>query len=102
MVRNFQGNEDAARSSHTEGELANSQGGGPEHDLWRQFAEATTLKTFCQSWLSLQCHMLKRVRSALVVFGTPDRGPFTPIAVWPSETDSSLSPLPHKPKHRHS
>ena len=28
--------------------------------------------------------MLKGVRSALVLLGTPDRGPFTPAAVWPN------------------
>ncbi len=40
-------------------EQADKQGSDFEQDLWRQFAEATTLKAFCQSWLSLQCHMLK-------------------------------------------
>jgi RND family efflux transporter MFP subunit len=84
MVRNSQGIGDAPRSLHTEDELANSQSYGPDQDLWRQFAEATTLKTFCQSWLSLQCHMFKGIRSALVLLGTPDHGPFTPAAVWPS------------------
>jgi RND family efflux transporter MFP subunit len=52
-------------------------------DLWQQFAEAASPKSFCQSWLSLQCRMLKNVRSALVLLGNPDRGPFTPAAVWP-------------------
>lgn len=84
MVRNSQSIGEAPRSPHTEEELANSQSGGQEQDLWRQFAEATTLKAFCQSWLSLQCHMLKGIRSALVLLGSPDRGPFTPAAVWPS------------------
>ena len=30
--------------------------------------------------------MLKGMRSALVLLGTPDRGPFTPVGVWPSPT----------------
>jgi len=51
--------------------------------LWRQFAEAATPKSFCQSWLPLQCRMLKGVRCAMVLLGDPDRGPFTPVAVWP-------------------
>jgi len=55
-----------------------------EQELWQQFAEATNLKAFCQSWLSIQCHMVKGVRSALVLLGQPDRGPFTPSAVWPN------------------
>ncbi len=84
MVRNSESVGDAPRSSHTEDELGNSQSNGPEQELWRQFAEATTLKAFCQSWLFLQCHMLKGIRSALVLLGTPDQGPFTPAAVWPS------------------
>ncbi len=84
MVRNSQGIGEAPRSPHREEELANNQSYEGEEDLWRQFAEATTVKTFCQSWLSLQCHILKGIRSALVVLGTPDQGPFTPAAVWPS------------------
>ena len=55
-----------------------------EQTLWQQFAEAANLKEFCQSWLSIQCHMVKGVRSALVLLGPPDRGPFTPSAVWPN------------------
>jgi multidrug resistance efflux pump len=60
----------------------------PDHMFWRQFAEATTPKAFCQSWLPLQCRLLKGVRCAMVLLGTPDRGPFTPVAVWP---DAKLS-----------
>ena len=51
--------------------------------MWQQFAEAPTPKAFCQSWLPLQCRMLKGVRCAMVLLGDPDRGPFTPVAVWP-------------------
>ena len=60
----------------------------PDRLFWRQFAEAATPKAFCQSWLPLQCRMLKGVRCAMVLLGTPDRGPFTPVAVWP---DAKLS-----------
>jgi hypothetical protein len=28
--------------------------------------------------------LLKGIRSALVLLGNPDRGPFTPAAVWPN------------------
>ncbi len=65
---------------------------GPSSDLdrafWRQFTEAATPKAFCQSWLPLQCRMLKGVRCAMVLLGPPDHGPFTPVAVWP---DAKLS-----------
>jgi RND family efflux transporter MFP subunit len=60
-----------------------SSGSDAESLLWRQFAEATTPKAFCQSWLPLQCRMLKGVRCAMALLGPADRGPFTPVAVWP-------------------
>ena len=53
-------------------------------DLWNRFAQSSTLKDFCRSWLALQCGMLKGIRSALILLGRPDHGPFTPAAVWPS------------------
>ena len=56
--------------------------------LWKQFVEATNPKAFCRSWLPLQCRLLGRVRCGMVLLGAPDRGPFTPVAVWP---DSKLS-----------
>jgi len=57
--------------------------GDAEQQFWRQFAEASTPKAFCQSWLPLQCRMLGGVRCAMVLMGPADRGPFTPVAVWP-------------------
>jgi len=56
--------------------------------FWRQFVEAATPKAFCQSWLPLQCRMLRGVRCGMVLLGNPDQGPFTPVAVWP---DAKLS-----------
>jgi RND family efflux transporter MFP subunit len=56
--------------------------------FWRQFVEATTPKAFCQSWLPLQCRMLRGVRCGMVLLGNPDQGPFSPVAVWP---DAKLS-----------
>lgn len=84
MVRKSQTTGDAPRSITSEDEGANSQKKDQEFDLWHQFAEATDLKTFCQSWLSLQCNMIGDVRSAMVLLGAPDRGPFSPVAVWPA------------------
>jgi RND family efflux transporter MFP subunit len=57
--------------------------GDSEKMFWRQFVEAATPKAFCQSWLPLQCRMLEGVRCAMVLMGPADRGPFTPVAVWP-------------------
>jgi len=59
-----------------------------DRDLWRQFVQATSPKAFCQSWLPLQCRMLRGVRCGMVLLGNSDRGPFTPVAVWP---DAKLS-----------
>lgn len=62
-----------------------SEGSDPDPDriFWRQFAEATTQKNFCQSWLFLQCRYLTGVRCAMVLLGPPDEGPYTPVAFWP-------------------
>ena len=76
------------RSRFKANEPADSPGSDLDQDLWRQFADATTLKVFCQSWLSLQCHMVKGVRSAMVLLGTPERGPFIPAGIWPNSNVS--------------
>jgi len=57
--------------------------GDPEQSFWRQFVEASTPQVFCQLWLPLQCRMLDGVRCAMVLMGPADKGPFTPVAVWP-------------------
>jgi len=67
-------------------EAADSQRSDPDQALWLEFARATGPDTFCQSWLSLQCRLLGGVRCALVLLGPADRGPFTPVAVWPHPT----------------
>jgi len=77
---------DGPRSRFKAGETGDSQGSDLDQDLWGQFAEAATPKSFCQSWLSLQCSLFKGVRSALVLLGNPDRGPFTPVAIWPNSS----------------
>lgn len=51
--------------------------------LWRQLAEAKTTEAFCQSWLALQCQMIRGVFGGVVVLGVPDRGTFAPVAFWP-------------------
>jgi RND family efflux transporter MFP subunit len=60
----------------------------PAHALWAQFAAATTVEAFCQSWLALQCRMISGVSGGLVLLGTPDHGPFSPAAVWPDARHS--------------
>src|SRR2546427_1698064 len=55
-----------------------------ESALWAKFAEAATLQTFCRSWLALQCRKIPGVAGGLLLLGPPDRGPFSPAAIWPS------------------
>ncbi|MFO7964219.1 MAG: efflux RND transporter periplasmic adaptor subunit [Desulfobacterales bacterium] len=55
----------------------------PDRPFWRRFAEASSPKAFCQSWLPLQCRMVEGIRCAMVLMGEPDQGPYAPVAVWP-------------------
>lgn len=56
--------------------------------LWQQFVSAATPRAFCQNWISLQCGMIEGIRCAMLLLGPADRGPFTPMSVWPdSATD---------------
>src|SRR5687768_571063 len=56
--------------------------------LWTAFAEATTVQSFCQHCLALQCRMMGGVRAGMVLIGPADRGPFRPVAVWPDGRQS--------------
>ena len=51
--------------------------------LWRQLAEAGSEAEFCHSWLVLQARLLGGARVGPVILGSPDQGPYTPVAVWP-------------------
>jgi hypothetical protein len=51
--------------------------------LWAAFAEASTIETFCHSWLALQCRMMAGTQAGIILLGPPDRGPFRPVATWP-------------------
>lgn len=62
---------------------AAQRGSDPDYLFWSRFAEAKTPKAFCQSWLPLQCRMLRGVKSAMVLLGNADQGPYSPVAVWP-------------------
>lgn len=51
--------------------------------LWLKLAETSSAEEFCNCWLALQCSMIDRVAGGLVLLGEPDKGPFSPVAVWP-------------------
>ncbi len=54
-----------------------------EQELWRRFTESATAAAFSQNWLFLQCLMLQNIRYGLLLLGPAERGPFSPVAVWP-------------------
>lgn len=54
-----------------------------ERNLWAEFADASSVDGFCQTWLALQCRMIAGVSAGVVLLGPPDRGPYAPVAVWP-------------------
>lgn len=60
--------------------------------LWKKLSEAATSDAFAQHWLTLQSRMISKVTRAQVAFGTPDTGPFIPVARWP-EQDSGAAGL---------
>ena len=55
----------------------------PERALWARFAESRSSEDFYRTWLALQCQMIPGVSGGLIVLGSPDRGPFKPVAAWP-------------------
>lgn len=55
-----------------------------EQGLWAQFAAATTIEAFCQSWLAIQCRQIDGVKGGAVLARTEDgESSFAPVAVWP-------------------
>lgn len=54
-----------------------------DQDLWQQFAHALKPADFYRSWLALQCHQINQCMRGVLVLGTVDTGPFSPVAYWP-------------------
>lgn len=54
------------------------------HQLWASFSQTTTVESFCDTWLALQCRQIPDVLAGMVLLGEPDRGPFRPASVWPN------------------
>ncbi len=57
--------------------------------LWRQFGQAPDGAAFHRSWLTLLCRQIPGARSAVLVLGEPDLGPFAPAASWPEARGGS-------------
>ena len=58
--------------------------------LWTRLGDAASGEAFAGAWLDLQSRMITGARRAVVVLGAADKGPYTPVAFWPDETDVSL------------
>lgn len=56
-----------------------------EQAFWAEFAGAATVEAFVQSWLGLQCRRVGGVWGGILLLGAPDRGPYSPVAVWPNQ-----------------
>lgn len=56
--------------------------------LWRQLLAADSDEEFYSVWLALQARMIEGVYAGIVVLGSPDTGPFAPVALWPRGSTS--------------
>ena len=61
-----------------------------EAALWSRLVDAPSAEAFAAAWLEIQCKMTGAVACGVVVLGTPDKGPYLPVAYWPEESDISL------------
>ena len=52
-------------------------------DQWTRLKEAGNAEEFAAVWLEITCVSIKSLRRAVVVLGPRERGPFSPVAVWP-------------------
>ena len=74
---------DELLSHHTDG-APDARFADGEQRLWSQFAAATTVEAFCQSWLAIQCRQIDGVKGgAVLARDRADAPSFSPIAVWP-------------------
>jgi multidrug resistance efflux pump len=54
-------------------------------DELTQLLSSRDISGFANAWLGLQCQRLGQgVNCGLVVLGTPNKGPFAPVAIWPA------------------
>lgn len=51
--------------------------------LWNQLGNFSSEESFTTAWLALQCHLIPQVSKAVLVLGSPEEGPYAPVAYWP-------------------
>jgi len=70
-------------------EQADTESKENEPGIWHILNNTSSPEEYTTAWLNIQCSRLENVHRAIVVFGAPDRGPFSPIAVWPEAATGS-------------
>lgn len=53
--------------------------------LWLNFVESTNANDFCWNWLAIQCTSMQGVDAGMVLLGTPEKGSYSPAALWPDQ-----------------
>jgi RND family efflux transporter MFP subunit len=53
-------------------------------DPWSRMHRADNGREFAAAWLEVQATQLKGIRRAVILLGPRERGPFSPVATWPS------------------
>jgi multidrug resistance efflux pump len=64
------------------GKSGRERSASPE-TLWSDLASAATAETFAPPYLELQCRLIPGAVHGVLLFGSPDRGPFTVVSAWP-------------------
>lgn len=54
-----------------------------EAALWSRLSGADTAAAFCQSWLAIQCRLIRDVSGGLLLLTAETPGTYAPVAVWP-------------------
>lgn len=71
----------------SEDEGVGTTGSPGQNASWIELNAGRDAEAFAAEWLRLQCDIIgPAVQCGLVVLGTPDQGPFAPVAIWPDGT----------------
>jgi len=57
--------------------------------LWARLLKASDIHEFAANWLALQATMLPPLRASVLILGEPDKGPFSPVGVYPAPASIS-------------
>jgi hypothetical protein len=74
-------------------ELSADQTVAEDTVVWADFAAARLASEFCQSWLNLQCRLVRGTIAGLLLLEDQD-GSFAPAATWPAEGKDAAELVP--------